>query len=80
MTWLRVFAHRLSGLLLKRRAERELDEEIRSHLDMQIEDNLRRGMNAEDARYAALRKFGGVEQMKDTYRDRRSLPLGLVRK
>jgi predicted permease len=75
MTWLRIFAHRLCGLLLKRRAERELEEEIRTHLEMQIEDNLRRGMNAADARYAALRKFGGVEQMKDRYRDRRGLPL-----
>ncbi len=73
MTWLRVFIHRLRGLFLKRRLEQELDEEIRSHLDMQIEDNLRHGMSPNEARYHALRKFGGVEQVKESYRDRYSL-------
>jgi hypothetical protein len=73
MTWLRVFIHRLRGLFLKRKLEQELQEEIRSHLDMQIEDNLRQGMSLEEARYEALRKFGGVEQVKESYRDRRSL-------
>jgi predicted permease len=73
MTWLRVFIHRLRGLFLKRKLEQELEDEIRTHLDMQIEDNLRRGMSSEEARYEALRKFGGVEQVKESYRDRRSL-------
>src|SRR5215510_7704347 len=40
---------------------------------MQIEDNLRQGMSPDEARYEALRKFGGVEQVKESYRDRRSL-------
>lgn len=75
MTGLRVFIHRLRGLFLKRKLEQELEDEIRSHLDMQIEDNLRRGMSPDEARYEALRKFGGVEQAKENYRDRRSLPL-----
>jgi hypothetical protein len=51
------------------------EDEIRTHLDMQIEDNLRQGMSPDDARYQALRKFGGVEQVKESYRDRRSLSL-----
>jgi predicted permease len=75
MTWLRVFFHRLRGMIFKRRLERDLEEEIRSHLELQIEENVRQGMNLEDARLAALRKFGGVEQVKETYRDRRSFPL-----
>ena len=73
MTWLRLFIHRLCGLFLKRKMERDLEDEIRSHLDMQIEDNLRLGMSPEEARYVALRKFGGVEQVKESYRDRSSL-------
>jgi predicted permease len=73
MTWLRIFIYRLYGLFLKRKMERDLEDEIRSHLDMQIEDNLRLGMSPEDARYEALRKFGGVEQVKESYRDRSSL-------
>src|SRR5262245_33476763 len=73
MTWLRIFIHRLCGLFLKRKSERDLEDEIRSHLDMQIADNLRLGMSPEEARYEALRKFGGVEQVKESYRDRSSL-------
>src|SRR5215510_5223864 len=73
MTWLRIFIRRLCGLFLKRKMERDLEDEIRAHLDMQIEDNLRLGMSPEEARYEALRKFGGVEQVKESYRDRISL-------
>ena len=73
MIWLRLFIHRLCGLFLKQKMERDLEDEIRSHLDMQIEDNLRLGMSPEEARYEALRKFGGVEQVKESYRDRSSL-------
>ena len=73
MTWIRVFIHRLRGLFLKRKLEQELEEEIRAHLEMQIEDNLRQGMSPDEARYQAMRKFGGVEQVKESYRDRRSL-------
>jgi predicted permease len=73
MTWFRIFIHRLHGSILKRNLEQRLEEEIHSHLEMQIEENLRRGMKREEARYAALRKFGGVAQMKENYRDRRGL-------
>ena len=74
MSKLRIFFLRLRGLFLKRSLEQELTDEIQSHLEMQIEDNQRLGMSTEEARYAAQRKFGGVEQMKEIYRDRRSLP------
>jgi putative ABC transport system permease protein len=75
MIRLRIFIQRLRGIFLKRRRERELDDEIRSHLEMQIEENLRQGMSLEEARLAARRKFGGIEQVKEIYRDRSSLPL-----
>jgi predicted permease len=73
MTRLRIFFHRLLGLFLRRKLERELEEEIRSHLEMQIEDNLREGMNLEDARRAARLRFGGVERVKEAYRDKSRL-------
>ncbi|MEP7272375.1 MAG: ABC transporter permease [Acidobacteriota bacterium] len=74
MIWLRVFLLRLGGLFFKSRRDRELEEELRTHLEMQTEENVRRGMSREEARFAALRKFGGVDQVKEVYRDRRGLP------
>jgi putative ABC transport system permease protein len=75
MNWLRVFTSRFGGLFFKRKREQELTDEIRSHLEMQTEENVQQGMSREAARLAALRQFGGVEQMKEVYRDRRSLPV-----
>jgi predicted permease len=74
MTSLRVLLQRLRSLFQRQNLEDEIDEEIRAHLEMQIEDYVRQGMTADDARYAALRKFGGIDQVKETYRDRRGLP------
>jgi predicted permease len=75
MTWLRVFIHRLRGIFWQRRREQELEDEIRSHLEMQIEENVKQGMSAEEARQVARRKFGGVAWVKEAYRDRSGLPL-----
>ena len=74
MSRLRIFLSRLRGLFLKRNSEQDLADEIQSHLEMQIEDYQRQGMTPDEARYAALRKFGGVDQVKEKYRDRRGLP------
>ena len=49
---------RLLSLLRRGRCEREMEEEMRFHLEMQIEQNLASGMAAEEARYAARRQFG----------------------
>ncbi len=75
MSWASVVAARLCGLFEHKRLERELDEEVRFHLEMQIEDNLKAGMNPAEARYAALRSFGGLERMKETHRERRTFAL-----
>ena len=75
MSWATVVAARLRGLLEHKRLNRELDEEVRFHLEMQIEDNLKAGMNPAEARYAAMRSFGALERMKETYRERRACPL-----
>jgi putative ABC transport system permease protein len=74
MTRLRILISRLTGLFRKTRQEQELEEEVSSHLAMLTEENLRKGMPPEEARYAALRTFGGVEQTKERYRDQRGLP------
>ncbi len=75
MTWLREFGKRLSGLFRKDHREADLDDEVAAHLDLLAEENIRRGMPREEANYAARREFGGVEQIKETYRDRRGLPV-----
>ena len=75
MRRLRVWFLRLAGLFNKERRDRELAEEIESHLAMHMEDNLRRGMTPEEARREALIKLGGMEQTKESYRERRGLPM-----
>jgi len=75
MTWLRVVASRWVALFRKGRLEKELDQELRVHLEMLIEKNASKGMSSEEARCAARREFGGVEQTKEAYRDRRGWPM-----
>ncbi|MGA8184931.1 MAG: ABC transporter permease, partial [Terriglobia bacterium] len=59
----------LGALFHKKRAERDMDDELRFHLERQIEQNIARGMSAEDARYAALRQFGNLGAVKEDCRD-----------
>ena len=72
---LHVLLVRLGGLFRKEKRERDLTVELESHVLMHIEDNLRSGMTPGEARRRALIKLGGVEQTKEKYRDRRSLPM-----
>ena len=71
----RMLLHRLAAPFRRQHLENDLDEELRSHLEMAVEANLSKGMSAEDARREALRSFGGVEQTKELYRDQRGLPV-----
>src|SRR5262249_47823030 len=64
---------RLRALLRKSEVERELDEELRYHIEQQAEQNIRLGMNPEEARQAALKSCGGVEQAKERSRDTRGV-------
>src|ERR1700749_730475 len=52
----------------------DLDQELASHLDFAIEENLRRGLSPEEARCQALIRFGGVEQSREQQRAERGLP------
>src|SRR5262249_57712082 len=54
--------------------DEELDEELRFHLEAEMDANVRRGMTLEQARAEARRSFGGVQQTKEAYRDRRGIP------
>jgi hypothetical protein len=73
MRWIDVFGLRLRSLLASRRVEHELDEEMRHHLERQVDENLAAGMSPEEARYSALREFGSVDQRKEECRDARGL-------
>lgn len=53
--------------------DQELDEELRFHLDRQIEQNIKNGMTPEDARYAAMKKFSRVDQSREECRDARGV-------
>ncbi len=75
MRRLRAWFSRLGEVFGKRRREQEFSAEIESHLQLHIEDNLRSGMSPAQARRVALMKLGGVERTKESYRERRGLPL-----
>lgn len=64
---------RLRSLFQRGRVERELTDELRFHLDKLIQQKVTSGMTAEQARYAALREMGGVEQVKEKCRDMRRM-------
>jgi predicted permease len=71
---MRRFFLRLLHPLTQQRADRELSREIDSHLMLLQDDFERRGLPADEARMAARRAYGGVEQVKELYRDTRGFP------
>lgn len=74
MSRMRALGIRFAGLFHKDRKDGELAEELESHLQMHIADNVRAGMSPADARRDALIKLGGLEQVKEYYRARRGIP------
>ena len=74
MRRMRALIARFAGLFHHAPADRELDEELQSHLQMQTEDNVRLGMTSGEARRQALIRLGSVESAKESYRDRRGIP------
>ncbi len=71
----RAWAVRLAAMFRKQRRDRELAEELESHLQFQIEDKLRAGLSPQEARRQAIVELGGIEQAKEIYRDRRGIPV-----
>src|SRR5687768_14340159 len=64
---------RWRALTNKEEMDQELDEEMRFHLDRQIDQNIENGMSPEDARIAALKSFSRVDQSKEECRDARGV-------
>ena len=75
MRFLRAWFARLGELVFKQRRDVELAAEMESHLQMHIEDSIRAGLEPEEARRQAAIALGGVEQVKESYRDRRGFPV-----
>jgi macrolide transport system ATP-binding/permease protein len=73
MKRLRALIRRVAGLFSGAERERELADEIESHLQMNIDDNLRAGMTPKEARRQAMLRLGGVEKTKQRYRERGTL-------
>jgi hypothetical protein len=65
---------RLRGVFSRRDTEREFATELESHLRMHTDDNLRRGMTYEEARRQALIQLGGLETIRQTYREQSTVP------
>jgi predicted permease len=71
----RTLISRLLNLIFHRRREERLSEELQAHLDLMADDLVAQGMSPAEARLAARKAFGGVDQIKERYRDQRGLPL-----
>ena len=75
MTRLRILLSRALAVFRRAEIEAEMNEEIRSHVEELEEDYRRSGLSAQEARRRALLAFGGLEQIKERYRDRYRLPV-----
>jgi predicted permease len=71
-TW-RKFFRIVRALGRGRKLDAEMDEEMRLHVELRTQANMEAGMNAEEARFAALRQFGWVESIKENCRDQRGV-------
>src|ERR1044071_7122696 len=65
MAWWKVFLDRLRALRHSDAVHGEIDEEVRFHIDMRTEENVRRGMSPEEARREAERRFGPLTRIKE---------------
>ena len=74
MRGIRAVLVRLTGVFTSSRRDREMADELESHLALHIDDNIRAGMSPVEARRQALLKFGAMESVKDAYRDRGGFP------
>jgi predicted permease len=71
---IRVLLSRCWAFFRRKQLDADLDAELRAHIELAIADNQRNGMPPDQARTAALRAFGGVTQVRETYRVQRGLP------
>src|ERR1051325_11148514 len=71
---LRTLLSRVLDLVRRRSRDERLDLEVQSHLDLLTDEFVAKGMTRDAARLAARKAFGGIDQMKERYRDQRGLP------
>jgi hypothetical protein len=75
MDWIRTLLSRSAALFGKRKLDADLDEELGTHIDLAVEENLKRGMSQQQARTTALKEFGGMTKTREDHRVQRGLPL-----
>jgi predicted permease len=75
MNRLRMLAMRFRSMFAKPRLDRVLDEELETHFEMLAEENVKHGMTWEEARRVARHELGGADQIKESVRDTRGMPL-----
>ena len=75
MRTLRALLVRLGTILRPERSSREFSDELESHLQLHIDDNIRAGLSPDDAKRDAILKLGGLVQTQERYRDRARLPI-----
>jgi predicted permease len=75
MRWISKLPLRLRSLVRKNRVEHELGDELRFHLEKLTAEKVAQGMTENEARYAAMRELGGIEQIKEECRDMRRVNL-----
>ena len=74
MNDIRTLLSRCASVFRRKRLDEDLNDELRSHIELAVEENMQHGMTEEEARTAALRAFGGVTQTRENYRVQRGLP------
>jgi hypothetical protein len=73
MNLLQTFQRCLQALFQRKRVDEQMDEEMRSHIEMQKQENVESGMQPGEAKHAAMRQFGWVESIKESCRDQRGM-------
>src|SRR6185436_5892909 len=73
MNWIHKLRVRFRALFQKEKLDAQMDDEMRSHIEMQTEENIDEGMKPEEAHYAALRQFGWVVSIQETCREQRGV-------
>lgn len=74
LTSLKILAARMRGMFSRRREDEEFSDEIREHLDMLTEENVRRGMPPAEARREARIRLGGATQLREAHRELTGIP------
>jgi len=74
MRILRRILARSRGLIAKRRLDRQLDEEIESHIQLHTDDGLRIGLSEDEARRRAIINLGGIQALKESWREQATFP------